>query len=369
MEKSMDKLINRFIDPYWHHYAKLYPSFKLFRDWNEYKNADGRKISYLVEFCPSTENIPKLTEKIRKHLGIADHVYVDLGEPGFSYKDINAPIDKTTGRPTGRYYGTVDFINDNFKQSDCVTFFGCVVPLKQTVRPLYFFNDMFFQDILLYQTNDFCINLLKKLKSYNNKKQHCWEVMCSKHTDIYKQLKNHAVDRSTFSTCHALGISSWSKDVVAPTNTPAENISNDSNIRCSDLIDPEIYNNSYYSCVIETVIPADNSFAMFSEKEAKPIIAKRPFIIVGSKDHLKAFRNLGFKTFSPVIDESYDDEPNKDKRVHMIFDTMEKLSKKDPVEVYQALEPILEHNKKHFENKNNWNKEFLDAWKFGTINL
>jgi len=117
------------------------------------------------------------------------------------------------------------------------------------------------------------------------------------------------------------------------------------------------------------VIPADNSFAMFSEKEAKPIIAKRPFIIVGAKDHLKAFRNLGFKTFSPVIDESYDNEPNKDKRVHMIFDAMEKLSKKDPIEVYQTLEPILEHNKKHFENKNNWNKEFLDFWQYGKINF
>ena len=366
---SMNNDINRFIDRNWHHYATQYPSFKLYQDWDLYKDSNGKKISYLVEFSPSTENITKLINKIKKHLEIADHVYVDLGEPGFSYKDINAPIDKTTGRPTGRYYGTVDFINDNFKQSDRVTFFGCVVPLKQTVRPLYFFNDMFFQDILLYQTNDFCIDLLKKLKSYNNKKQHCWEIMCSRHTDIYKQLKNHAVDGSTFSTCHALGISSWSKDVVAPTNTPAENINNNSNIRCSDLIDPEIYNNSYYSCVIETVIPADNSFAMFSEKEAKPIVAKRPFIIVGAKGHLRAFRNLGFKTFSPVIDESYDNEPNKDKRVHMIFDAMEKLSKKDPVEVYQALEPILEHNKKHFENKNNWNKEFLDAWKFGTINL
>ena len=78
-------------------------------------------------------------------------------------------------------------------------------------------------------------------------------------------------------------------------------------------------------------------------------------------DHLKAFRDLGFKTFSPVIDESYDDEPDHDKRWRMILDAMHQLTKMDPQTVYQQLEPVLQHNYDHFY-QNNWNEELLSAW-------
>jgi hypothetical protein len=113
--------------------------------------------------------------------------------------------------------------------------------------------------------------------------------------------------------------------------------------------------------VVETVIPEDNRVSMFSEKQAKPIIAGRPFIIVGTKDHLKAFRSLGFKTFNKVIDESYDDEPDFHKRVMKVLDSMNKLCELDPAEVYDRLATVLEHNKNHFYNKN-WNDELQKAW-------
>ena len=105
---------------------------------------------------------------------------------------------------------------------------------------------------------------------------------------------------------------------------------------------------------------------MFSEKEAKPIIAKRPFIIVGTKDHLKSFRQLGFKTFGPVIDESYDDETDFEKRVSKILDAMHELSALDPRDVYKELQPVLEHNHNHFY-QHQWNKELQQAWYDGII--
>ena len=125
-------------------------------------------------------------------------------------------------------------------------------------------------------------------------------------------------------------------------------------------------------------------FHRLLEKEAKPIVAKRPFIIVGSKDHLKAFRKLGFKTFSPVIDESYDDEPNKIKRFNMILDAMDKLTEQDPQEVYKKLQSVLDYNYNHFysldcawdasnwdsinwDETTNWNKKLLDAWHQGQM--
>jgi len=120
-------------------------------------------------------------------------------------------------------------------------------------------------------------------------------------------------------------------------------------IRCSDLIDPDIYNQTYYTAMIETTI--HNDFAMFSEKEAKPIVAKRPFIVFGACKQLEAFRSLGFRTFDAVIDESYDLIEDKEQRWHKALDSMYDLTKQDPETVYEKLADVLQHNKDHFENK------------------
>ena len=350
--------IVRYINPSWHHYAVQYPNFNIVRDWKSYENASGdKKFSYISEFNPTSERIPILVEEIKKHLTVADHVYVNMGEPGLSYKDIKKSKE-------GPYLGTVDFINDHFVSTDAVTFFGNAILQKPTSRPWHYFNDMFFSDINLYNKDKLCLSLLQQLDQPLSNRTYHWEIMCSRHTDIYKKLKQHPVDQNTLSTCHSLGIQFYGSSVVQPkNNNPAEGAGlENTHIRCSDLIDPEIYNSSYYSAVIETIAPADNSFSMFSEKEAKPIVGGRPFIIIGSQYHMRAFRSLGFKSFSPMIDESYDLEPDRNKRLKMIFDEMHRLSQSNPVEVYRELKPVLEHNKKWFENKSNWNKEFLDAW-------
>ena len=65
--------------------------------------------------------------------------------------------------------------------------------------------------------------------------------------------------------------------------------------------------------------------------------------------HLEAFRSLGFKTFSKVVDESYDMIEDKEQRWVATLDSMQKLSLLDPVDVYRQLADVLEHNKQHFE--------------------
>ena len=174
--------------------------------------------------------------------------------------------------------------------------------------------------------------------------------------ELYQKLLNHSVSDKTlhvyFGKDPSKGI--WSNGSIPKTHT-AETIDGNENafvnpVRHSDLIDVEIYNQTYYSAVIETVI--HNDFAMFSEKEAKPIMARRPFVIMGARHQLRAFRSLGFETFSPVIDESYDDIEDCLERFDSMLDAMEKLCKIDPVEVYKKLLPVIDHNKKHFlENK------------------
>jgi len=109
----------------------------------------------------------------------------------------------------------------------------------------------------------------------------------------------------------------------------------------SHSIPTEIYKQSWYSIVAETNA-SDSSF--LTEKTAKPIFEKRLFVMFGSQGLLKKLHNQGYKTFSEVIDESYDAEPNNYKRWSMAFDQVLKLASSDPHLVYQQIESILEHN-------------------------
>ena len=51
---------------------------------------------------------------------------------------------------------------------------------------------------------------------YKWDKKYSWELMCSNAVSLYKTLQEHQVNNQTFSTCHALGITHWGPDVVAP---------------------------------------------------------------------------------------------------------------------------------------------------------
>lgn len=91
----------------------------------------------------------------------------------------------------------------------------------------------------------------------------------------------------------------------------------------------QYYENSYFSVVSETTFftQYNYSFRFLSEKAFKPIAMKHPFILVSVPHSLEIFKIMGYKTFSSVIDESYDLELDDGKRMLMILDEIERLSK------------------------------------------
>ncbi len=64
-----------------------------------------------------------------------------------------------------------------------------------------------------------------------------------------------------------------------------------------------------------------------TEKTNKPIACGRPFIAFSTPYFLEDVRQLGFETFSPYIDESYDLETDNSKRLNMIVDEIERIVK------------------------------------------
>lgn len=133
--------------------------------------------------------------------------------------------------------------------------------------------------------------------------------------------------------------------------------------------DMEYFKNSYFSIVNETIfygVPSTNSNPLFhqlnaeyssifiSEKTYKCLAVKHPFIIFGRPGILKGLKKLGFKTFSPFFNESYDDIIDDDERFNIIFDEITRLinlSDSDWIEILKNIQPILEHNHSLFFNK------------------
>jgi len=81
---------------------------------------------------------------------------------------------------------------------------------------------------------------------------------------------------------------------------------------------------------------------------------------MGPAGYLQALRNLGFATFDPVIDESYDLEPNDQRRYSMALDSLGKLANQNSQSVYDRLKKRLQHNRKLVYNCEYWANRLKD---------
>jgi hypothetical protein len=91
-----------------------------------------------------------------------------------------------------------------------------------------------------------------------------------------------------------------------------------------------------------------------TEKIFKPIVACRPFILVGAYGNLAYLKRYGFKTFDRWIDESYDDEKDPHLRMEKIILEIEKLCSLSMTELKtmeKEMREVLEYNFNHFYGK------------------
>ena len=110
----------------------------------------------------------------------------------------------------------------------------------------------------------------------------------------------------------------------------------------------QIYTNFLIDIVAETFTSGDCFFV--TEKTMRPMLLKKPFIIFGSRDYLDYLHQMGFKTFqTPSLDfwsEDYDGYEGRDRyvRILALIDELAKKSKEELQDLYQAMQPILDHN-------------------------
>jgi len=121
-----------------------------------------------------------------------------------------------------------------------------------------------------------------------------------------------------------------------------------------------LFNESYFGISTETKFFHDNYQSevelledlsldcnFFTEKTWKFVTAKQPFMVLGFTNSLARLRELGYKTFHPYIDESYDLIEDDEERLMAIVDEIERLcnqSDEEWLEFQKHTNIIAEYN-------------------------
>ena len=85
---------------------------------------------------------------------------------------------------------------------------------------------------------------------------------------------------------------------------------------------------------------------LFTEKTYRNFRCKKPFILMGNRYSYKVLLSLGYKTFHPLINESFDTYETRD-RCKVVLNELENLRTKTDAQwdsFLRECEPIVEHN-------------------------
>ena len=281
--------------------------------------------------------IDKCSDTVRHLVKVSGSVHVYLGEPTETL-DYETPM--------------VDFLKE-FNQPNIHFYSDCVLNFTQhNYTPMV---NWFIDPLNYYSEYNWAKDLLTKLE-YHYDKPYKFDILLGQYK-FYRGYIDSLFEnsRAKEQSIYSYFNDSMSKGVMWDGNidTTQHQLTselfkiNGEDARPSAIIPVEIYNKSYYSVVCETTAYV-NSYSHYTEKVAKPMLALRPFVAFAGQHYMKNLRSLGFKTFSTVLDEGYDNVAEHQLRHRLAVKQVEWLCEQDPETVLTELDSILEHNRNHF---------------------
>jgi hypothetical protein len=105
------------------------------------------------------------------------------------------------------------------------------------------------------------------------------------------------------------------------------------------------YIDTYFSLVTETVF--DYPYSFRTEKIWKPIAVAHPWIVVANAGYYRDLRDLGFKTFDGLIDESFDQIEDSQTRIERIADVVNDLCQQNLNSFLASAQDICKYNQQH----------------------
>jgi hypothetical protein len=128
----------------------------------------------------------------------------------------------------------------------------------------------------------------------------------------------------------------------------------------SQIVPLEVYNETAYTLVAETSY--SNHYTFYTEKTVKPILGQRLFITLSGQYSLQNLRNIGFKTFNNVIDETYDSIEIQTQRFESALEQVRYLSSQSQETVLEKIRPVCEHNYAHMMRTDWYAQYFMPAF-------
>jgi hypothetical protein len=122
-----------------------------------------------------------------------------------------------------------------------------------------------------------------------------------------------------------------------------DNIDYHNSLELNDSIYSDIFQIVDFALITETFSEEYHGKVFITEKIIKAITNRIPFIVLGDRDTLKYLRELGYKTFGFVIDESYDALPYVE-RVNAIVAEVKRLCDVDFAAFKDQIAEVTEHN-------------------------
>ena len=203
------------------------------------------------------------------------------------------------------YQGEIDLANKNFDE------------LQNFVK-----HDFLFLNAKIQKLNR--LNLALRINNHNLLKHGIWSLNTS-HTvqDLFPKV-SHLISKYNFEQF-------YSKIPHSPDNIEYDG---EADHYLGYPFDHTLYEKTKYSIVAETHVDNNDAF-MITEKTARTIINKHPFIIASTPRFLEKLQSRGYETFSGLWPEEYDREFDNEKRMQMIADTV-KFIYNNPIDWVRA---------------------------------
>lgn len=115
----------------------------------------------------------------------------------------------------------------------------------------------------------------------------------------------------------------------------------------SQTLPIDMYNQCYFNLCVETDMAWGPGHFIVSEKTSKCLLSGMPFVSIQHPYFLKGLHDLGFRTYSTVWDESYDNELDYEKRLYKILNLVNHLGTINWSIIKSELVAIASHNLKN----------------------
>jgi len=117
------------------------------------------------------------------------------------------------------------------------------------------------------------------------------------------------------------------------------------------VLEPKYYTNAYCNIVLETHFDADGCHGTFlTEKTFKPIKHGQMFFIAGPAGSLDVLRDMGYRVFDGILDNSYDTNVSSTMRWEMLRDAIAKAQENLP-ELFERAQADIAHNQQLFVSR------------------